>query len=355
MTDAANLTPLETRHVFLDTQVYRKLKFNPDNPALRQLQGHINERRVVLHITDITLMEIERQIHEDVAQRYRELQTISKDFDRWRHHVEVPALPTSLRPEELGQALFSKLAVWIRGDCLCDFHQALKISSDVVFKSYFKRLPPFDKVGGKEFPDAFVLEALRAWCTANGERLYVVTQDQAMARAADTPDTLLSAPTIEFVLERASAGLDSTVLSVAEQLLDDPGFEYRMEETVGELMSEAVFVYRGDLPEGEAYGGELLQIIGIRHWQVVGRTGSRLSLSIDVDLMARIDMQYEDRSDAMYDNEDGEWFGATTGETQIETEITMKLFVEIDPKTGEFSTVELWETDIPVYDRYEYD
>jgi hypothetical protein len=48
---------LASRHIFLDTQVYRALGHNPANRALALLKEQVNSHRVVLHTTDITLLE----------------------------------------------------------------------------------------------------------------------------------------------------------------------------------------------------------------------------------------------------------------------------------------------------------
>lgn len=78
-------TPLETRHVFLDTEVYNKLKHNAANRALTLLAEHIAAHRIVLHVTDINLAEIKRQIAEEVEQTRAALTRIEKDLTRWRH------------------------------------------------------------------------------------------------------------------------------------------------------------------------------------------------------------------------------------------------------------------------------
>ncbi len=50
--------PLRTRHVFLDTEVYRRAGFNLSNTPFSLLAKQIESGRVVLHVTDITLAEI---------------------------------------------------------------------------------------------------------------------------------------------------------------------------------------------------------------------------------------------------------------------------------------------------------
>ena len=73
-----------TRQVVLDTQVYHELGHNPVNPALTTLKEQIDAHRVVLRTTDITLLEVKRQIRERVLARQRELGGIEKDLRHWR-------------------------------------------------------------------------------------------------------------------------------------------------------------------------------------------------------------------------------------------------------------------------------
>jgi PIN domain len=71
---------LASRHIFLDTQVYRAFGHNPANRALALLKEQVNSHLVVLHTTDITLMEVQRQIRERVLARQRELMVIERDL-----------------------------------------------------------------------------------------------------------------------------------------------------------------------------------------------------------------------------------------------------------------------------------
>lgn len=100
--------PLVSRHVFLDTQVYRGLGHNHANRALVLLQQQVAAHRVVLHTTDITLLEVQRQIRERVSARQRELNAIEKDFDRWRKSSPkgAPKQAIAFDPEVLSIDLF---------------------------------------------------------------------------------------------------------------------------------------------------------------------------------------------------------------------------------------------------------
>jgi hypothetical protein len=137
--------PLSTRHVFLDTQVYRGLGHNPANPALLTLKEQIESHRVVLHTTDITLLEVRQQIHERVQARQRELVSIEKDFRRWRKQAprSTPNPLLEFDAEALATELFERFRTFLLVECRTEVRQAL-IAPEMIFAKYFDRKPPFD-------------------------------------------------------------------------------------------------------------------------------------------------------------------------------------------------------------------
>jgi hypothetical protein len=60
------------------------LGHNPANRAMTLLKEQVTSHRVVLHATDITLLEVRRQIRKRVLARQRELTAIEKDLASWR-------------------------------------------------------------------------------------------------------------------------------------------------------------------------------------------------------------------------------------------------------------------------------
>jgi hypothetical protein len=59
---------LKTRHVFLDTEVYRRYGHNLDDKVLQTLLKQIKDDVCTLHTTDITLSEVRRQIGDMAAE-----------------------------------------------------------------------------------------------------------------------------------------------------------------------------------------------------------------------------------------------------------------------------------------------
>lgn len=341
--------PLETRHVFLDTEVYHKLKHNPANRALRLLTQHVVEHRVVLHLTDITLAEIKRQIAEEVELSRIALARIEKDLKRWR--FTDPAIEVTPKlTGETATALSEALRSFLLTDCRAQVHQALAHPAADVFADYFDRKPPFDK-GDKEFPDAFMMKTLDAWCAGNGERMYVVTQDKAMQRYVQGTERLLLLPSIDDVLAaaRATSEPDGGAEVIADELLNAPDFDTNLERAIESHADELIVDYAGDLPEGEVSSVGFDGVIHFLDYRIVAKTGNRLSMLFNIDAEITAMIAYEDRDLAMYDREDDQWIGAEWETTEVKDSITLEMFVEIDIQTGRFVNSELLRTEYTIY------
>lgn len=334
--------PLETRHAFLDTQVYRKLKHNPANRALKLLAEQIAARRVVLHTTDITLQEISRQITENVEQTRVTLSRARRDVDRWRHTTpDILPMP-DLNPET-ARKLF---AAFRRASCeewLVREHRATDQPAAGIFEEYFARKPPFDTAGSKEFPDAFVLKSLEAWCSMEAETMYVVTKDAAILRYVKASQYLLPLETIEELLGAAEAAAadDDATEAIIDALLNAPEFDDRFQQTIEAHLEELMLIYSGDLPEGETTGVAFGGVIRFISYQIVSRTRHRVGLLVNADVELDVDVAFENRRFASYDREDDSWIGGEWDAAIIQSDIALELYLEMDVATGEIVTSEL--------------
>ena len=348
--------PLLTRQIFLDTQVYRELGHNPANPALLTLKEQIEAHRVVLHTTDITLLEVRRQIHERVLACRRELGGIERDFRRWRKQAPR-STPKALEfdAEALSTELFERFRTFLLVECRSVVHQALQVAPEAIFAKYFDRKPPFDGEDSKEFPDAFVVEALARWAETEDDKVHVVTEDKAMTRAVEADSHLLALKTIHDVLARAAADLGAQAQAIADALLSHPAFDSTLERLLKAQMKEATYVYTGDLAEGEAYEGELLAIETVGDWSVVSLNAHRMGLILDVTVKVRVEVQFDDRDSAVYDREDDRWLGVENASTEVEDEVNVEVLVEVSRTSGEVVSAKVLTGEIEVFGPSDYD
>lgn len=333
--DKTQAEPLPTRHVFLDTQAYRAMGYGDTNGLLTQLGERVRDHRVVLHITDVTLREIERHIREEVERRVRDLELARRAVVKLQERAEATRTPFSaIDADALAAAQFDRFRAKLRS-LDTEEHSAFDLSPKPVFDLYFARKPPFDQPNAKEFPDAFMLEALRAWCEREDEELVVVTHDKALGRAAKETERLHWIRDVKQILAAAAVEFAPEVDQEVEELLLAQNFDGSYELALEKAVADVPFVYVGDeLDDGEAYDGSLSVITAVTEWTPVNLGTRWATVILRTEIEVEVEVGYVDRSEAMYDKEDGIWLGAKSATTMILDVVVASVLTEIDRQDG---------------------
>ena len=100
---------LKTRHVFLDTEAYRRYGHNLSARVLQSLFKYIKDQVSILHITDITVAEIKRQIEEMAHEIAQNVNKANKQLKNWRKRSAGGA--QEKEPEDVDRAELARLAV----------------------------------------------------------------------------------------------------------------------------------------------------------------------------------------------------------------------------------------------------
>ncbi|MGO6900879.1 PIN domain-containing protein [Rhizobium ruizarguesonis] len=350
----ADNRPLETRHVFLDTDVYRQLGHNPDTAPLLELGKKIAAGQLILHTSDITLAEIKRQLTEYVTESARELKVARKVAGRWRaRHPDLVAEIPEIDVNAVSAAAFRKIVQAIRSTWYATFHQATSVAASSVFDDYFAGRPPFSQAKSKEFPDAFVIKALKTWCDEHDERLYVVSKDKAMQQAVSESGVLISADSLQEVLAAATIVETPDILRRADELLEKENVINDLQAAIESEIDQLVPSYGGDFSDGEVTGHSMSGDIEITAYGVIAATAKELSVLMDVRVPLTIELSYEDRSEAVYDSEDDTYFGSETANTEFEDEPVIRVFAKLRQKAPHVHGVEILTGEIRVQEPYE--
>jgi hypothetical protein len=347
---------LLTHHVFLDTEVYRQLGHNPENPLLKTLAEQISARGLELHTTDITFAEIRRQLREFVGKATQAVLTAKKQLGRWRHrHPEiVTQVITEIDTELVSQAAFDKLWLAARTEWGATHHEATKEPAAEIFDAYFRRFAPFAQQDSKEFPDAFVVKCLERWCVQNREKMYVVTADKAMTDAVKATSVLLPIRTLDDLLASVAATETPNIRNTAEKLLAQNRVLQSIQNAIAENIDDLIPIYTGgELPEAEVVGHEIAGEIEIVDFTVVAASAADVTLMMNIRTPLLIQVDYEDRSSAMYDNEDDVYFGAETDQAEIEDDPIIRVFAKIRRRPFGVHGLRILTNEVEVSEPYE--
>jgi PIN domain len=345
---------LQTHHIFLDTEVYRQLGHNPDSPPLKALADHITANGLVLHTTDITLAEIRRQLREFVGKTEVAMSQACRQLGRWqkRHPRLVPVGVPEFNSDAIAQAAYKHFdAAATRWNV--KRHIATDVPALQIFEKYFARQQPFESQGSKEFPDAFVVRALEKWCEDTGERMYVVTADKAMKDAVNASEVLLHETKLEDILAAVANTETPDIRARAEVLLKRDTVQAQLQAKVGENIEELILLYSGDLAEGEITGHEMYGEIELVDFKVIAASSNDISLMMEVRTPLLVQLDYEDRSDAIYDKEDDIYFGAETNTAEIEADPVIRLFAKLTRRPPQVSSVRILTGELSVSEPYE--
>ena len=354
--DEASASALVTHHVFLDTQVYRSQGHNPDSPLLLALRDQIAADRLVLHITDITLAEIERQLGDVVGGAATAMKDARRQFAIWKKRL--PKSVTGDFPDfdhtPVAEAAFKEFGKRAQADWRVVDHNATAVAAVDIFQDYFRRVPPFESAGSKEFPDAFVVRALEDWCKTNEERMYVIGADQAMAAAVNKSAVLLHIQSLPKLLQSLAATETPNIVAKTNKLLQKSIVWDALEEEIEGRIDELIPIYVGtELADGEVSGHELNGKMEIDDFAVLAASDQDISVILKVRVPLKITIDYEDLSSATYDSEDGMYLGGESAKADIDEEPIIRVFAKLTRKPSGVSGVQVMTSEFNVSDTYE--
>ena len=350
---AAKPKGLDTRHVFLDTAIYRRYGHDLNSKALKPFLALLQDHVFTLHITDITKREIERQIAELGAELAQDVNKANKRLIRWfsrsRWKAEQKDKLKDVNASELAKQAIQDFQLAMSMDWHPQIHMALSVLPTSIFDRYFAREAPFDGHESKEFPDAFAIEALDEWCKSKGARMYVVTFDKAMKRAAERTTTLIPVTSLDDLLQIVAEAQRPDIVEKTERFLENTETSSALQKSIEDQLKDLVIIYDGELLDGEIIeqnAGE--GPIELEGFHVLLASPEQTDVLAKVTVPVIVQVQYQDISEAIYDKEDDEYFGAETAAMEIEQTITISVFLSIDNESREISDVEIVTKEVRV-------
>jgi hypothetical protein len=209
--------------------VFEDQAFDASAELLQKLSEHIQSGRARLHATTISDQEVTRRMRA----WHRQL-TAAMDRLPDKNTTKLRPLPGALLADFRSFDLYqSRFRAWLRANT-SEIHPINGVDPGPIFQAFFEDLPPFNEEGGKkaEFPDAFSLSALEAWCREYGRPMIIVSRDKGVkAYAAERPTLLESLDLLELMqrLERGrqTSGTEREAFERLVEVLRDEGAAFR--------------------------------------------------------------------------------------------------------------------------------
>ena len=327
---------IATRNIFLDTEVFRSNGHNLNTTIMKVLGDYLADEIFVLHTTDVTLREVSRQIRAMESKLTNRANKIVKELTRWNNryrfdHQRLPVPDPLSKPAQPSSA-YQAFEWIVRHDWHAHEHSTADLPIGPVLDQYFSHQAPFDKTGSKEFPDAIVLFALQEWCTGAQESIYVVSKDKAVQRAAEERDHLIAIDSLDRLFALVTAAQDHNVAETISAAFDELALRNEIQDT----LSKNIAGIGGDY-DADIVAMELIEVEEIENVIVLRVDQNQVSCVARVKLLVSAEFDYEDASHAIWDKEDGIYFGAESVTTEIQTSIIPRIFVQLERSGKDFT------------------
>jgi hypothetical protein len=345
------------RLVTLDTQVFDSYNFNYKSKVLQTLIELVQQEKIRLLLTSVTLYEIKAHITEGAELTSKAIDQAVNDLNKKRFkpqgdtkRVKISANSDllyefkksvqALAPnfDQINQELLGQLEGFLQET---DFEiiEVDQVSIVEIFENYFSGFPPFGEGKKKyEFPDAFALLALQKEAENRNRIIYVVSGDSDWEKFCSSSDDLSLIGKLDELLETIIRETDSDEVDVCYELYSDK--EDEIKRYIEDNFSNLDFSIDLSGTSLIEWGSEEIEI----EVSSVNLTDSSLvyiddsdadhpsvvfELEAEVSYAAKV--SYESLEYAIYDREDDVYFGGETVNTvfrqsiKLNAEVTLTL------------------------------
>jgi PIN domain len=186
---------LESEFVFVDTEAYVRERFDWASKSFSRIEDLAKKRQIKVLTTSITKREVRNKISEALGHTRSALK---------KHEVIIEQLEISTTNADGGadERLLNQFDEFLKNVRATEV--PLTNNLEKLFSDYFQRLPPFSDGKKSEFPDAAVVDALRAFASLKKKKIYVVSGDPDLKGCCTKESNLIHAPSLNEIISRAT-------------------------------------------------------------------------------------------------------------------------------------------------------
>lgn len=339
---------LETKNIFIDTSIIISNSYGR-NEKFNQLAKFANKGLVKIWVSEIILNELRKNIERDlissknIINEYKKNLSskarILKSIDEYKPYFALPKVNISIDIERFNINIES----FIKESKAQIIPHDLASINDIV-NSYFSGQFPFSKGEKKhEFPDAIVLSSVEHWCKKHNSSIYILSEDNDILEFKSkyiipTKDLsgILNILNRELESKERLDRIDSLYLEFNSELINDIESSFRAEYEMS--------LYNFEISD--------LDIISIKvgQYNITFINEREAELEVSVNLKFKAEIEYDDYSSAIHDNEDDLWYNIEHATRKIEKETNFPVTINVDfnpPAGKEFATIKTSTIDLP--------
>lgn len=292
--------------VFVDTSVFiRENYFSKGNRINTLIQIH-NFGLLDFVSTEITITELLKHLREDTEQLYKNI--INNNAELERKGIKSPVnvnleFDAYKSTKEVVENFLGQTSTYVIG-----YNELTNIKE--VFDNYFLQKPPFQGKNKKhEFPDAFVLRLLEAYCEHKGlHKIIVLSADNDMK---EYESKFLEYRDYKTYITEKSAQKETLYEIHCYLEAEQEKCSASIKEKLSDVLQDDETIYYNVLSSAEINDINIKGIdvdLDIDEYSIKEQTEDYYILEIPVTLSYSVEVEYIDYDYAWYDKEDDRWY-----------------------------------------------
>lgn len=307
--------------VFIDTSVFIAENYFAPGNRINALAKLAIEQKIRIVTSEITRQEILKHIQTDVRQS---LKAFGKNCRILKNREELYKWYKSTSKDielEHTIGLFEKFLANTHTRIL-DYYYCE--NAEKVFTDYFQHRKPFGEGKKKdEFPDAFVLTSLEKYSEEQHQEVIVLSEDGDMKGYESR--RLIYEDYGKYVSRKVAEGV--ALDGMARTLRDDKMVIVReIADAATEYLDDSrLYLTSLDITEVSYLSVDKVDVdFNEGNYEIISVNDNYIELEIEPKITFKVDVDYVDYDNAVYDREDGVWYGTEDEKCEVDAAATVR-------------------------------
>ncbi len=314
---------MDTYHLFIDTSIFIEKNFNYNNKLFRGLVDLVETDHVIIYSTEITKNEVIKKIKERVHNTTKEINSLRKNGMILRNIYEYNTIFDKELLKKIPDKLIRQFEFFLE-EADVQFLPYNFVSISRVFDKYFNKQAPFSLHKEKEFPDAFVLEAVEQWCVGQDEQMYIISKDSDMENYCKDNIRLNYLNSLESFYNLLSSNnkfLYDYLIFVYDANINV------LSETIKNNFNHLGFAI--DDEDGDVLNVEVNMVEIEEDPMVLDISDNIATLKFNASISFEAQVSFIDFENSIYDSEEGTYLYTKCVEDTVEKEVEISVQVDI--------------------------
>jgi predicted nucleic acid-binding protein len=328
---------MEKDVVFIDTSVFKANNYFSATSKINKLAELASKGRISIVLTSITKAEVIKHLVRDIENARKSVRKKDNEVLRNikgadKYYSVLDNLDVEKIASDLVNSFIKRSGAYVIGLEYCK-------DLEGIFNKYFKQEFPFSEKKQKEFPDAFTLAVLEGYNCSRCYKIIVLSTDPDMQNYES--EKLIAVDFKKYISEKMSEDVDLSALYTELSGKSD-WLKKRLEREIGAYLDDESLYYdrieNGNIHYVSVY--DVRVDFNADDVYINDSNDYTINFELEIRVNYNVGISYDDYTNATYDNEDKEWYGAEYTMEDFDESVSTVVSMKFDKQSKEIEIAE---------------